>query len=92
MMNNCSSHAEVNNHTNVQLKFLPTNTTSKTKPLDQNIIQSFKIHCRAELLEWVIMKSQICGSSALASSTDVPVNALNAVHWINSAWNKVMQL
>ena len=37
------------------------------------------------------MKAQTCGTSALASSTAVSVNALNVVHWINSAWNKVTE-
>lgn len=90
-VDNCPSHPKVNNLTNVMLKFLPPNTTSKTQPLDQGIIQSFKVHYRAQLLEWVIMKAQTCGPSALASSTAASVNALNAVHWINSAWNKVKQ-
>lgn len=75
----------------MKLKFLPPNTTLKTQPLDQGIIQSFKVHYRAQLLEWVIMKAQTSGPSALASSTAASVNALNAVHWINSAWNKVTQ-
>ena len=84
-MDNCLSHPKMNNLTNVRLKFLPPNTTSKTQSLDQGIIQSLKMQYRAQLLEWIIMKTTTCGSSVLASSTAASVNALNAVHWINSA-------
>ena len=50
-VDNCSSHPKVNNLTNVKLKFLPPHTTLQTEPLDQGIIQSFKVHYRAQLLE-----------------------------------------
>ena len=76
-MDNRPSHPKVNNLTNMKLKFLPPNTTLKTKPLDQGIIQSFKVQYRAQLLERVTMKAQTCGPTALASSTAASVNALS---------------
>ena len=65
IVGNCPSHQKVNNLKNVKLKCLPLNTTSKTQPLDQCIIQFFKVHYRDQLLEWVIMKAETCGLSAL---------------------------
>ena len=44
----------------MKLKFLPPNTISKAQPLGKGIIQSFKVHYRVQLLEWLIMKPQAC--------------------------------
>ncbi|XP_043944872.1 tigger transposable element-derived protein 6-like [Protopterus annectens] len=56
-VDNCPGHQQVNHLTNVTLKFLPPNTTSKTQPLDQGIVKTFKIHYQAQLLQCVITKT-----------------------------------
>jgi len=42
--------------TNVELYFLPPNTTSVIQPCDQGIIQSFKVHYRKLLVEYLLEK------------------------------------
>ena len=47
LLDNCTSH-KINNLTleNVEVYFLPPNTTSKLQPMDSGIIMSFKKHYR----------------------------------------------
>jgi len=45
-----------NKLTNVELYFLPPNTTSVIQPCDQGIIQSFKVHYRKLLVEYLLEK------------------------------------
>ncbi|KFD51299.1 hypothetical protein M513_07899 [Trichuris suis] len=43
-LDNCPVHPQVNHLTNVELKFLPPNITSKIQTLDQGIIKTFKMY------------------------------------------------
>ena len=42
VVDNCLSHREVENLKAINLVFLPPNTTSKTRPMDQGVIPSIK--------------------------------------------------
>ena len=44
LIDNCPAHPSVSNLTNVQLVFLPPNTTSVLQPMDQRVIKSLKAH------------------------------------------------
>ncbi|KFD64096.1 hypothetical protein M514_23806 [Trichuris suis] len=89
VVDNCLSHPRVRRLTNVTLKFLPPNTSSKTQPLDQGVIKTFKATYRTQLLQWVISKAEVTSSSVGATSIAASINALDAVLWISSSWNKV---
>lgn len=53
-IDNCTAHGEIPNLKNIKIKYLPPNTTSKLQPLDQGIIQSFKMHYRKEVVRRVL--------------------------------------
>jgi len=53
-VDNCRPHKVSLNLTNISLKYLPSNTTSVTQPLDLGIIHSFKAHYRREVISLLI--------------------------------------
>ncbi|GBN09919.1 Tigger transposable element-derived protein 6 [Araneus ventricosus] len=86
IMDNGTSHPDDLKLKNINLVFLPPNTTSKLQPLDQVINRSFKVGYRKLLLRHVLSQISSCKSSEeLAKS--VPV--LEAIYWTLSAFKKV---
>ena len=55
-VDNCRTHTEDITLSNIVVKFLPPNSTSKLQPLDQGIIHSFKAFYRKELIVKLIQK------------------------------------
>ncbi|XP_063598620.1 tigger transposable element-derived protein 6-like [Penaeus indicus] len=49
IIDNCPAHPTVSNLTNVQLVFLPPNTTSILQPMDQGVIRSLKAYYRGKV-------------------------------------------
>ena len=81
IIDNCPAQPVINNLQNVELVFLPPNTTSVTQPMDGGIIKNMKLHYR-----------RIVSSRRLpAAENDVPFkwDLLDAVHAVKSAWNHV---
>ncbi|XP_060846175.1 tigger transposable element-derived protein 6-like [Rhopalosiphum padi] len=54
MTNNCLAHNIIPNCQAIKVKFLPPNTTSKSQPLDQGIIKTFKTLYRKEIVRKII--------------------------------------
>lgn len=69
---------------NIKLKFFPPNTTAKVQPMDQGVIRAFKAHYRRYLIKHVI-----ASAAAAMTADDITITALDAVHWIDSAWQAV---
>lgn len=46
LVDNCTSHPKVSNLKNIEVVFLPPNTTSIMQPMDQGCIKIFKGHYR----------------------------------------------
>ncbi|XP_063614693.1 tigger transposable element-derived protein 6-like [Penaeus indicus] len=88
-LDNATSHSPDIRLSNVTLKFLPANTTSRLQPLDQGIIRAFKARCRKHLLRSVIAK--IDDTTATASEVAKSVNVLGAVYMISRAWNETRE-
>ncbi|GBO40723.1 Tigger transposable element-derived protein 6 [Araneus ventricosus] len=85
-MDNATSHPDDLKVKNINLVFLPPNTTSMLQPLDQGIIRSFKLGYRKLLLRRVLSQISSCKSSEeLANS----VSVLDAISWTTSALKKV---
>ncbi|CAF1177590.1 unnamed protein product [Rotaria magnacalcarata] len=60
------------------------NATSKIQPMDQGIIRAFKAYYRRHLVKHII-----ASASTAMTADDVNVTALDAVYWIQSAWETV---
>jgi hypothetical protein len=71
---------------NVKLKFFPANTTAKVQPLDQGIIRAFKAHYRRYLVKHII-----ASANTAITANDINITALDAVYWIEAAWNAVTE-
>lgn len=69
---------------NIKMKFFPANTTAKIQPMDQGIIRTFKAYYRRHLVKHII-----ANASTAMTADDVTVTALDAVYWIDSAWQAV---
>lgn len=71
---------------NITLKFLPKNTTSKTQPLDSGIIASWKCKYKKRLLRHVCSKVNV---SSNASEIVKSVDLLMSIEWGKQAWDEV---
>ncbi|XP_037931688.1 CENP-B homolog protein 2-like [Teleopsis dalmanni] len=85
-LDNATSHPRELNLTNINIVFLPPNTTTAIQPLDQEVIQNFKIFYRTLLLKHLLRKIDTTRSaSELAKS----INVLEAVYFLKTSWDKV---
>ena len=84
-LDNCTSHVKIN-LSNISLCFLPPNTTSDLQPLDQGIIQATKLLYRKFLLQNCITKIEDYDSISEFSQS---LNVLDAVVYLNLAWNNI---
>ncbi|GBM73957.1 hypothetical protein AVEN_29619-1 [Araneus ventricosus] len=85
-MDNATSHPDDLNLKNINLVFLPPDTTSMLQPLDQGIIRSFKVGHRQLLLRHVLSHiSSFKSSEELVKSVSVS----DAISWSTSALRKV---
>ena len=71
---------------NISIKFLPTNTTSKTQPLDAGIIANWKVKYKKRLLRYVCSKVDESNS---ASDIVKSINISMAMEWRRQAWDEV---
>ncbi|KAH9363339.1 hypothetical protein HPB48_006445 [Haemaphysalis longicornis] len=67
---------------NIELKFLPSNTTARLQPLDRST-KSFKLGYRRRLLDRLLMNLRV--------GTELKVDQLGAIHMMRGAWNSGKQ-
>ena len=72
---------------NINIVFLPKNTTSKTQPLDSGIIACWKCRCKNGLLRHVC--SKVDGSNSVSDIIVKSVNLLMSIEWGRQAWDDV---
>lgn len=80
-------HPKLHDFSNISLKFLPANTITAVQPLDMGLITAFKTYYRKFMLSYILVFPFESGDSLVACSN--PVNELDAVYWIERAWNAV---
>lgn len=86
-VDNATSHADIKMK-NVQLVYFPPNMTSEVQPLDQGIIQCFKLLYRKQLMRHLV--SNVDGNVLDLPEEKVNVTALDALGWIEQAWKDVL--
>lgn len=73
---------------NISIKFLPKNTTSKTQPLEAGIIANWMVKYKKKLLQYVCSKVDgVKNASEIVKS----VNVSMAIEWGKQAWSEVSQ-
>ena len=68
-------------HPYVELAFLPSNTTSKTPPMDAGVIRNFKLHSRCMLANRQLQ--------AVESNKEFKWSLLDGLSAVKSAWSLV---
>ena len=82
IIDNCPAHPKNVSLTNVQVEFLPANSTSCTQPLDQGIIKVTKQKYRRRLVQRYIYE--------IDHPKDAKrMNVLDAMHYITASWEDV---
>ena len=89
-MDNAPCHPESlsERYSNINVAFLPKNTTSRLQPLDARIIRNFKLKYRKKLLKFVILR---INDNVKATDIIQEVDVLKAISWIKSAWGEVSE-
>ena len=80
VVDTCTAHIQPAGLSNIELVFLPPNTTAKSQPCDQGIIHCTKVHYHKILMERII--GAIDAGKTLQ---DVEINVLDALQIIQDA-------
>ncbi|XP_022895244.1 CENP-B homolog protein 2-like [Olea europaea var. sylvestris] len=81
-VDNCPTHPKVvESLRNVELFFLPPNTTSKIQPCDAGIIRAFKAHYHRRFYSSILQGLEV------EAPNPEKINILNAINFANMAWN-----
>ena len=84
----CHPPSIADSFSNISIKFLPKNTTSKTQPLDAGIIANWKVKYKKKLLRYVCSKVDgVKNASEIVRS----INVSMAIEWGKQAWSEVLQ-
>ena len=82
-VDNAPSHLSVTLR-NVPAKYFPANTTSLSQPMDQGVIQAFKLKYRKRQLQHVTNQMDLCQGK---TGTDLlkEISILDTVYWISGS-------
>ncbi|XP_045167549.2 tigger transposable element-derived protein 4-like [Mercenaria mercenaria] len=81
VVDNCPAHPNFKKLEHIELVFLPPNTTSKTQPMDQGVIQNLKVHYRKR-----VVISQV---AAIENKEEFTINVLDALRFLQQSWECV---
>ena len=82
IIDNFPAHPSISNLTNVQLVFLPPNTTSILHPMDQGVIRSLKAHYRGRVVRLLcrgLEKKEPCPKISILQSLKILVDSWEVV-------------
>ena len=90
LVDNCSAHPRIPGLTNIELHFLPPNTTSIIQPMDQGVIKNLKTLYRKEVLSSIISEmDDQNGSNETAVKIARQISILSAIYMIAKSWDSV---
>ena len=69
---------------NVQIEWLPPNTTSHWQPLDQGVIASFKLQYRRQWIQYMLRQYE------LDKDPNKTVTLLKAIQWTRILWHNIV--
>ena len=82
IVDNCPAHPKVvEGLRNIELFFLPRNTTSKIQPCDAGIIRAFKAHYRRHFYSSILQGLEV------EAPNPEKISISNAINFANMAWN-----
>ena len=83
-----AAHPHVSTLKNIQLEFLPPNTTSLIQPMDQGIIKSLKTLYRKELVHMTLayIEENILNPSSTAIDVSSKISIPQAVSFVAKSW------
>lgn len=81
LVDNCSSHRCSASFSNIELRFLPPNTTSVLQPLDQGVIRSLKAGYRKRLVERLLLNLRV--------GRELKIDLLGALSMLSGSWADV---
>lgn len=88
-LDNATCHPSIS-LSNVKLLFLPANTTSCCQPLDQGIINAFKMRYRKKFVIDLVNKIDAEMRKDIINATiEFNPSVLEAICWISEAWKEV---
>ncbi|XP_056649105.1 tigger transposable element-derived protein 4-like [Diorhabda sublineata] len=80
-VDNCTAHNNMPELSHIKLVYLPAYTTSKLQPMDQGIIDNFKIYYRKEVVRHVIKSTE--------DNQCPQIDVLQAMRFARKAWFSV---
>lgn len=84
----CHPPCIADSFSNISIKFLPKSTTSKTQPLDADIIANWKVKYKKKLLRYVCAKVDgVKNASEIVKS----INVSMAIECGKQAWSEMSQ-
>ncbi|XP_049269945.1 tigger transposable element-derived protein 6-like [Rhipicephalus sanguineus] len=88
VLDNCTAHHTAQNLSNVEIFFLPPNTTAGLQPMDAGVIACFKALYRHRVLSRLALNLNIYICER-RPAPDFKVSLLMAVQFISAAWAEV---
>ena len=90
LLDNCSAHPADMTFSNIEIKFLPPNTTSVLQPMDMGVIRNLKGHYRTLINSRIIMELDSDETKTVIHLAKA-ISLLDAIYMLHSAWGKVSQ-
>lgn len=91
VIDNCSAHPDLKDLKNIQLEFLPANTTSVLQPMDMGVIKNMKALYREKLVHLILqtIEDGLLSSSSSANDVSSRVNVLQAIQFVADSWRQL---
>lgn len=89
-VDNCSAHSR-QELSNIQIEFLPPNTTCLTQPMDMGIIKNLKSLYRGALVDYTLkaIEDSLITSDTTAKDVSSKISILQAIEFLSDSWRKV---
>ena len=99
LMDNCKSHPQSlqDAHPNIEVMFLPPNTTALIQPMDQNVIATFKSYYLRRVIRKMVQSvnhHQICNdfnSENVVRNFWKNFTIMDSISYVEESWNEVSE-